>query len=180
MRQKFSISTVDAVKQSLTRIEVFKESMKFSAAHFTIFSATERERLHGHNFSVYTSVEAPVGPDGMCFSYQELKKRVRRLCRELDEYTLLPDKSPHLSIIEDGVYYQVGFADDTMYFLKSDTRRLPIRNSTVEEYSRYLLERLISDRRFIDENDIREVVVKVSSGPGQSGLTSWRSDDPPL
>ena len=30
---------------ALTTIEISKEDLKFSAAHFTIFSATERERL---------------------------------------------------------------------------------------------------------------------------------------
>ena len=159
---------------SLTRIEVFKESMKFSAAHFTIFSATERERLHGHNFSVYACIEAPVGDDGMCFSYIELKNRIRTLCAALDEYTLLPALSPHLDIETDGAYYKVRFAADTMFFLRSDTLTLPIRNSTVEEYSRYLLEQLLEDSAFIADNGVREITVKVASGPGQTGDARWR------
>ena len=36
----------------LCTLYIDKESHKFSAAHYTIFSATERERLHGHNYSV--------------------------------------------------------------------------------------------------------------------------------
>ena len=50
-----------------TTIDILKEDIKFSAAHFTVFSATERERLHGHNFHVGLSVTAPVGSNGMCF-----------------------------------------------------------------------------------------------------------------
>ena len=41
----------------LTTIELSKEYLKFSAGHFTVFSATERERLHGHNFSVSALTE---------------------------------------------------------------------------------------------------------------------------
>ena len=41
--------------QRTTTLELYKEEMKFSAGHFTIFSATERENLHGHNFSVYVA-----------------------------------------------------------------------------------------------------------------------------
>ncbi len=51
--------------EQLTTIEVSKEYLKFSAAHFTIFSATERERLNGHNFRVSAKITEPVGPNGM-------------------------------------------------------------------------------------------------------------------
>ncbi len=156
-----------------TRIEVFKESMKFSAAHFTIFSATERERLHGHNFSVYAMIEAPVGENGMCFSYVELKDRLRALCHTLDEYMVLPQHSPYLTIDEHGPHYRVRFADEEMFFLRADTRLLPIRNSTVEEYSRYLLSQLLSDATFVGDADLSQIEIKVSSGPGQSGSARW-------
>ena len=36
----------------LTTLHITKEVHKFSAAHYTIFTATERERLHGHNYFV--------------------------------------------------------------------------------------------------------------------------------
>jgi 6-pyruvoyltetrahydropterin/6-carboxytetrahydropterin synthase len=49
-----------------------------------------------------------------------------------------------------------------------------VRNATVEEYSRYILERLLDDRELIDGYDIREVGIKVSSGPGQWGSARWR------
>jgi len=164
------------VTERITRIEVSKEDIKFSAAHFTIFSATERERLHGHNFAVHVSVDAPVLENGMCFSYLELKDRIRRLCREIDEYTILPVDSPYLECKQDGDLTAVTFAGETMYLLRSDTKELPIRNSTVEEYSSYLLTRLMNDDDFVERNDIRRLVVKVASGPGQSGASTWLSE----
>lgn len=48
----------------MTTLYIDKESHKFSVAHFTIFSATERERLHGHNYSVSTKIVAPMGANG--------------------------------------------------------------------------------------------------------------------
>jgi 6-pyruvoyltetrahydropterin/6-carboxytetrahydropterin synthase len=159
--------------QRLTTIEIDKEDLKFSAAHFTIFSRTDRERLHGHNFRVYIAVTAAVGPSGMCFSYKEVKQRIRKLCRELDEYTLIAADSPFMQISEDGDYYQVVFSGEKMFFLKSDTLLLPIVNTTVEEYSRYLLERVLQEEQFFNAADIRRLVVKVSSGPGQWGSASW-------
>ena len=53
--------------QQITTIELFKEDMKFSAAHYTIFSATERETLHGHNFNVHAAITAQIHDLGMLF-----------------------------------------------------------------------------------------------------------------
>ena len=161
--------------EHLTTIEISKEDIKFSAAHFTIFSATERERLHGHNFAVQLAVTSPVGPDGICFSYKDIKTRLRALCDELDEYTLLPALSPHLRITEEHEFFMVHFNHENIPLLKSDTLLLPVRNSTVEEYARYLLERFVGDGVFLQERNIRSAVIKVSSGPGQSGSSHWQA-----
>lgn len=158
----------------LTTIEISKEDIKFSAAHFTIFSATERERLHGHNFAVRLAVTAPVGDDGICFSYKDIKTRLRALCDSLDEYVLLPLHSPHLRIEEEGLFYVVHFNGEKIPLLKSDTLLLPVRNSTVEEYARYVLGQFIGDGSFMRARNICAVEVKVSSGPGQSGSSRWQ------
>ncbi|MGH1373405.1 MAG: 6-pyruvoyl trahydropterin synthase family protein [Cellvibrionaceae bacterium] len=157
----------------LTTIDIEKEYLHFSSAHFTIFSAQERERLHGHNFFVSVSVTAEVQDDGMCFNYNELKRTLRKQCEALDEYVLLPERSAHLSIVENPNYYKVDFAEDTMFFLKKDTLLLPIINVTIEELSRYFLEELRKDSRYGDNDAIQKIVLRVSSGPGQWGSASW-------
>ena len=93
----------------LTTIELSKEYLKFSAGHFTIFSETERERLHGHNFAVSASIVAPVGENGLCFSYGEFKSKLQKLCEKLDEYLLLPGLSPYLKIEKQEQEYLVVF-----------------------------------------------------------------------
>ena len=162
--------------QQMTTIELEKEYLKFSAAHFTIFSATERERLHGHNFSVAASLTAPVGENGMCFSYRIFKDRLEALCDALDEYMLLPGQSPYLQITEDGEQYRVRFAGEDLFFRKDDTLVLPIRNATVEEYSRYLLDQLLETPDLVALHGVSEVVIRVSSGPGQWGSCRWTRD----
>ena len=87
---------------------------------------------------------------------------------------LLSKDSPHLQISEQGLQYRVQFNGEEMFFLKADTLLLPVRNATVEEYARYLLERLLEDRELIARHDIREVSIKVSSGPGQWGSCRWK------
>lgn len=163
--------------QEFTTIEIQKEDIKFSAAHFTIFSATERERLHGHNFHVYLAITVPLGDNGMRFSYKEVKDRLRNLVATLDEFTLLPALSPFLVVQEDGANYRVSFHDETLYFLKADTLLLPVRNTTVEEFARHLLQQFLQDRDFIASSAVQRLVIKVSSGAGQWGSSQWAADD---
>jgi 6-pyruvoyltetrahydropterin/6-carboxytetrahydropterin synthase len=157
--------------ERLTTLYIDKESHKFSAAHFTIFSATERERLHGHNYSVSAKIVAPMGDNGFAADYNVYKGRLKSLCDALDEYLLLAADSPFQRIEEEGDYYRVFFADEQMLFLKADTRVLPLRNATVEEFSSYLLQQLLL---VSGDDDLREIELCVASGPGQKGCASWR------
>ena len=157
----------------LTTINICKEALKFSGAHFTIFSATDRERLHGHNFRVRAEVTAPVDDNGMCFNYQEIKTRLRTICNALDEYMLLPGKSPHLKIEHIDKQYHVHFNNELMVFIADDTRVLDIRNTTVEEFSYYILDQMVSADTFFIENDVANITIGVSSGDGQWGSSTW-------
>lgn len=156
------------------RIELGKEDMHFSAAHFTIFSASERENLHGHNFFVTATATGPIGADGLCFDYNALKSKLRALCAALDEIVLLPADSPHLTIDkhDDGV--TVTFNGERLPFLRRDVKLLPIRNVTVEELARYFIDALAADAGF-RELPIDSLYLRVSSGPGQWAGATWEA-----
>lgn len=155
-------------------IELSKEAMKFSAGHFTIFSADRRERLHGHNFAVQVSITGEPDEGGMMGDYAEFKRIVTRLCDSLDEWMLLPGRSPHLKLREEGDHIYAEFAGQAIPFLRSDVQVLPIRNITVEELARYLCARLVDEGKVLAVAPIHALTVKVSSGPGQLGAASWR------
>ncbi len=157
-----------------TTLYIDKESHKFSAAHYTIFDGRERERLHGHNYSVSARIVAPMGDNGFSADYNVYKNRLKALCDELDEYMLLAGDSPHQSVEEAGACYRVRYADEEMLFLCSDTQVLPVVNVTVEELSHLLLQRLV--QRSAGEGLV-ELELCVASGPGQRGCASWRSED---
>lgn len=160
--------------EKLTTILINKESHKFSAAHFTIFSGTDRERLHGHNFAVSARIVAPVDNNGLTGDYAVYKRKLKEICDAIDEYTLIPSQSLYLEISEQDEYYRVTHASDVMLFLKSDTLLLPVRNTTVEDLSSYLLDTLVEDKAFLNDQDIRELEVMVASGPGQTGASLWQ------
>lgn len=158
----------------LSRIELSKEDMKFSAGHFTIFSATERERLHGHNFAVSAEFLAEVGPEGMCFDYGVYKAELRKLCSAWDERFILAGESPHLVIEKGGEHLWALFNGTRIPFLASDVLVLPIANATLEEFSRLLLEALALDEEALRKRGVHEIIVRVSSGPGQSASSLWQ------
>ena len=157
----------------LTTLYIDKEAHKFSAAHYTIFSATERERLHGHNYSVSARIVAPMGPNGFSADYNVYKNRLKQLCDRLDEYMLLAENSPYQSLsIENGEVLAT-FNGTTLRFPVDETLILPVLNITVEELAHYLLEQLIANS---GPDELVEVELGVSSGPGQTGLARWQKN----
>lgn len=163
------------MNEELTTIEISKEYLKFSAAHFTIFSATERESLHGHDFAVTCDVTAPLDANGMAFDYGLLKSKLKALCDLLDERVLLPSLSPYLQLREQGDAIVAAFGEEEIAFLKRDVEVLPIRNATVEEFARLLLGRLIADPA-IHRWDLRRARVRVSAGDGQWASSTWKKE----
>ena len=160
----------------LTTIEIAKQNLHFSAAHFTIFSATSRERLHGHNFRIAISITGEVDDNGLCFDYAIYKKILEDLCLNFDEYTLIAADSPHLKIITDQTFHHVEHNQIVMPLLKSDTILLPVLNVTIEELSHYLLGRLLDDRDLIDKLKIHALDMRVSSGPNQWATSGWQRE----
>ena len=146
-----------------TTIEISKEYLHFAAAHFTLFSDTERENLHGHNFQVTLDAEAAIAEDGLTFDYNILKKALKQMCDDLDEQVIMPTQSPHLQIESDDHYTYVIFNGERIPFLERDLTLLPIRNVTVEELAHYLLATLI-EREEIKVLDIQNMVLRCASG----------------
>jgi 6-pyruvoyltetrahydropterin/6-carboxytetrahydropterin synthase len=157
---------------NLTTIEISKESLHFNSAHFTIFSATEREDLHGHTFYVKALIRTHVDESGLAFDYNLIKDRLRILCGDIDEKVLLPEQSPHLALTSGDGYVVAEFAGEKLPFLTRDVVTLPIANITVEALARWFLTGLLDDAR-VRELDLERIELQVSSGPGQWAAADW-------
>jgi 6-pyruvoyltetrahydropterin/6-carboxytetrahydropterin synthase len=156
-----------------TTIELFKEEMKFSAGHFTIFSATERENLHGHNFTVSVAIEGVVNDNGMLADYGVYKRWVIERCKAWNETFMLPGESPHLRIERHDGGITAHFADEQIPFLARDVTILPAKNITLEELARLFGEGLVDDGDRLKGDGIVGIVVKCASGPGQWASWQW-------
>ena len=156
----------------LATVEIAKDYLSFSAAHFTIFSGERRENLHGHNFAVQCRATGWVGENGLTFDYELLKSSIGNLCARLDEKLLLPSGSPHLDIRSEPGGVEVRFGEERLHFLERDVLLIPVANVTVEELSGWLLDLLLADAE-IESLALEELEVRVSSGPGQWGISRW-------
>tara|TARA_B100001964_G_scaffold182305_1_gene201717 strand:- start:2750 stop:3250 length:501 start_codon:yes stop_codon:yes gene_type:complete len=153
-------------------IEIAKHALNFSVAHFTIFSKSERENIHGHNFQVACELTAPVDDNGLIFDYNIVKSVIRSICDEINEHVVLPQKSPYLKIEYEADHTIALFNDERIPFLNRDAMVLPIANTTVEEFSNYFLQRILHHPDLKDRG-ITMMTLKVSSSPGQTGCSSW-------
>jgi 6-pyruvoyltetrahydropterin/6-carboxytetrahydropterin synthase len=153
--------------------DLSKEQMKFSAGHFTIFSATQRENLHGHNFTVGAIFKARITDNGIVCDYGILKKTIMNVCNSLNEYFLLPTDSAHLQITKDNGLVVVKFGNETLQFLERDVKLLHVINVTVEELSGWALNEI---RHALPKNIealMLDISVRVASGPGQGATARW-------
>lgn len=156
-----------------TRIDLFKENFKFSSGHFTIFSATDRENLHGHNFIVHLSFDADIEENGMIFDYAVAKRHMETMCKSLNEYFLLPAHSKFLRIEEKSDYTYVHFNGEKIPFLKRDIKILPVENITLEELAYYFLQEFVAEFVQKSGHPISRADMRVFSGPGQSANAVW-------
>lgn len=160
----------------LARIEIYKESLHFSAAHFTIFSESGRENLHGHDFKVTADVQGLIDRNGLCFDYTILKNLLQACCNELDEKVLLPTRSPYLWIEESDnePRYRIRFANESISFLSRDALLLPLKNITVEELGHWFLDQLCASEVF-RRLPILALRLYVSSGVSQRSSVEWQA-----
>lgn len=154
-------------------VDLSKERMKFSAGHFTVFSRSARENLHGHNFTVGAVFTTTVPDEGLACDYAVLKKHVQAICDRLDEKVLIAAKCPHIEIVHEDGQVRIRFAGEEMTLLARDVEELPISNVTIEELSMLFLGELMESLPRELRPLIQSVSVRISSGAGQGATSKW-------
>src|SRR4051794_30549015 len=123
------------------RIVLAKEDFKFSVAHFTLFSGTRAELLHGHNYRVSLELSGQdLDEHGLLVDIDGPKQAVRELCERLDSRTLLPADSPRLSLVREEGTVEVRFGPRRYSFPAADVLALPIANTSIELLARMFWE----------------------------------------
>jgi 6-pyruvoyltetrahydropterin/6-carboxytetrahydropterin synthase len=153
-------------------ISIDKDYLKFSSAHFLIFPDGTAERLHGHNYKVYVTIETELDQHGLVVNFQEIKPLVREICDGLDEHLLLPGKHPVLTAVArpDG-NTEIRYRDRYYSVPTNEVIVLPITNSSAENLATWVGGQ-IRDRMRERWPTLRvlRLEVGVEETPGQRGI----------
>lgn len=159
-------------------IDVSKEYLKFSAAHFLIFPDGSAERLHGHNYRVFVDVEADLTEHGLVIDFKMIKPIIRELVDRLDEHWLVPGEHPVLRAQPrgDGTI-EVRYLDRYYAAPVEDVIVLPINNTSSENLATYLGRELraLLKQRFPDVS-LGALRLWVEETAGQRGSYRWVDD----
>jgi 6-pyruvoyltetrahydropterin/6-carboxytetrahydropterin synthase len=159
-------------------IQVDKEYLKFSAAHFLIFPDGSAERLHGHNYRVFVDVEGRLSRFGLVIDFHRIKPIVRELCDELDEHWLVPGEHEELRHRElPGGRIEVRYRDSVYAAPREDVLVLPINNTSAENLAAFVGRELRKrmEERFPDV-EVARLCVAVEETPGQRGVYRYSPD----
>ncbi len=159
-------------------IEVEKEYLKFSAAHFLIFPDGSAERLHGHNYRVFAEIDAALTDCGLVIDFSQVKPIIREMVDELDEHWLVPGEHAELKAqrTESGLV-EVRYRERYYAAPAEDIIVLPINNTSAENFATYLGRDLIHRLR-VRFPDVRvdRLRFAVEETAGQRGVYSYQRD----
>ncbi len=147
-----------------------RDYMIFSSAHFVV-GEKFIETLHGHNYKILINIYGDQDEENMILNFYDIKKVLKPIVDSLDHKILIPEESNLLEITESGeqIVIKIPNYNKEYEFPKSDVMLLPIKNTTVEEISHYLAEKLMWNNEIKKEN-IDQVTVTVFEYEGQ-GVT---------
>lgn len=158
-----------------TIVELSRNDMKFSVAHFTIFSETHRERIHGHNYYLKLRYKASVGDLGLSFDYRPLRKFLLEKCKFLNESFLIPQESPHLVVDKSHGEHSLRlvFNKKEMILLKEDVTLLSLKNISSESLASWFLNSLLEETSLVEDNGISFLEIVISTTQGHESSVFW-------
>ena len=146
-------------------IRLAKQDFKFSAAHFTLFPDGSAELLHGHDYRVRVALRGGgLDEHGLLTDLAGVKEKIRTICGELDEHTLIPEKSPLLELRASDDQIEIYLGERNYRLPRSDVALLPLSNITIELLARLVWERLAAA---LDRSAIEWLEVEVEETAGQ-------------
>ena len=91
--------------QKQFRVELEKEQLIFSAAHFITFADVDGnvicEQLHGHNYRVCCEVVGPLNEHGYVVDFIALRNTLAKLVGQLDHQMLIATQHPTIAVSVD-------------------------------------------------------------------------------
>lgn len=141
----------------------------FSCAFILTYAETA-EKLHGHNFQLAVEIEGDLDNDCFVVDFRDIKSIMRRLCKELDEHTLIPTMNPNIQVDDLGINFSVKYKSKEYIFPKEDVILLDLPNLTTEIIASYLWREINENLLTKGYKNLISLAVELSEKPGQVAI----------
>jgi len=155
-------------------VELTKDHLVFSAAHFITFNGDCCERLHGHNYRVCARVENRLDENSYVIDFIALRDELQQLVQAWDHRVLLPTKHRQILVMREGDEVVARFQARRWVFPQEDCILLPVANTTTELLARELGIRLVKHLTARQIPCPNKVEIGVDENFGQWGY--WRGE----
>lgn len=152
------------------RVQLEKDNLVFSAAHFITFDGNICESIHGHNYRVKCEVIGALDENGYVVDFIALRDALQEIVSRLDHHVVLPTLHPTIKVAEVEKEVVVRFEDRRWVFPRQDCVLLPIANTTAELMAQLIGQELIEKTQPKFGDQIRGLVVSVDENRGQWGV----------
>ncbi len=152
-------------------VDISKQQLTFSCAHFITFAGNICEALHGHNYGVSCRVEGQLDVNQYVIDFIALRDQLAEISKHLDHHVILPTKHPSISVQHDATAKEVvtRFEDKRWIFPEDDCILLPVANTTAEEIASYFVDHLCDKLGKHISPLIKSLTVRIDENQGQWG-----------
>jgi len=158
------------MKSDTFRVQLEKDNLVFSAAHFITFDGDICESIHGHNYRVKCEVVGALDENGYVVDFIALRDALQEIVNRLDHHVVLPTLHPTIQVAEIEKEVVVKFEDRRWVFPRQDCVLLPIANTTAELIAQLIGRELIEKTHSKFGDQIKGLVVSVDENRGQWGV----------
>lgn len=155
--------------QKTFAVDLTKEALTFSAAHFITFAGNICERIHGHNYGVSCRIEGNLDQNQYVIDFIALRDSLARISLELDHHVLLPLRHPTIKIEQGEREVQAIFESKRWLFPAEDCVLLPVVNTTAEQLAGYFVDRLVTSLGEHLRPELTSLTVRIDENQGQWG-----------
>ena len=160
----------DKNSKRVFRVQLEKDTMVFSAAHFITFNGNICESIHGHNYAVKAEVVGPLDENGYVCDFIALRDGLAEIVATMDHKVVLPATHPMIKVVDDGKEVLVTFEQKRWVFPSEDCNILPVDNTTAEMMAGYIADELKLQAKEKFGDQITKLIVGVDENRGQWGV----------
>ncbi len=157
------------MSKSIFRVELEKENLTFSAAHFITFGDNICERMHGHNYGVRCTVEGALNEHGYVVDFIALGNQLQAITKNMDHRVLLPTKHPSITVSAGDNEVTATFEDRRWILPADDCLLLPIANTTAELLADHIANVLLDSVQSWGHPGLSKLIVGVDENNAQWG-----------